>query len=219
LISSSIFPLTPMGVLAPGSADARPSARPPIDVSRNFPALMSAESPPTHQKSYPMFRNPRMTFENTPLSTSAVRPYIGLSHVIAGSWWLYSGSWSLYLPYEGYIWRMKIICDTWRLYLAHKDYMWHMKVISGAWRLYLYHRKNAQCFRGRPEPATSYNSPATKDIPAIWLQYWFRFCHRILWIGSVSGWKLIKILLVLPTSCQLRFRLRFLQFKELLVAA
>jgi hypothetical protein len=38
------FPLTPMGVLAPGSAHARPSARPPIDTSGNFPAHISAES-------------------------------------------------------------------------------------------------------------------------------------------------------------------------------
>ena len=37
------FPLTPMGVLAPGSAHARPSAQPPIDVSGNFSAHMSAE--------------------------------------------------------------------------------------------------------------------------------------------------------------------------------
>jgi hypothetical protein len=34
-----------MGVLAPGSAHARPSAQPPIDTSRNFPAPMSAEWP------------------------------------------------------------------------------------------------------------------------------------------------------------------------------
>jgi hypothetical protein len=34
-----------MGVLAPGSAHARPSARPPIDVSGNFPAHMSAAAP------------------------------------------------------------------------------------------------------------------------------------------------------------------------------
>ena len=39
------FPLAPMGVLTPGSAHARPSAQPPIYVSRNFPAHMSAESP------------------------------------------------------------------------------------------------------------------------------------------------------------------------------
>ena len=39
------FPLTPIGVLAPGSAHVRPSTRPPIDMSRNFPAHMSAESP------------------------------------------------------------------------------------------------------------------------------------------------------------------------------
>ena len=42
---NSKFPLTPMGVLAPGSAHARPSAQPPIDVSGNFPAHVSAESP------------------------------------------------------------------------------------------------------------------------------------------------------------------------------
>ena len=39
----SKFPLAPMGVLASGSAHARPSARPPIGTSRNFPARMSAE--------------------------------------------------------------------------------------------------------------------------------------------------------------------------------
>ena len=38
------IPLAPMGVLAPGSAHARPSARPPIDTSGNFPAHVSAES-------------------------------------------------------------------------------------------------------------------------------------------------------------------------------
>ena len=35
------FPLAPLGVLAPGSAHARPSARPPIDTSGNFSAHMS----------------------------------------------------------------------------------------------------------------------------------------------------------------------------------
>ena len=39
------IPLAPMGVLAPGSAHARPSARLTIDTSGNFPAHMSAESP------------------------------------------------------------------------------------------------------------------------------------------------------------------------------
>ena len=34
-----------MGVLAPGSAHARPSARPPIDTSGNFPAPVSTEWP------------------------------------------------------------------------------------------------------------------------------------------------------------------------------
>ena len=41
----SKFPLAPMGVLAPVSAHAGPSAQPPIGTSRNFPARMSAESP------------------------------------------------------------------------------------------------------------------------------------------------------------------------------
>jgi hypothetical protein len=40
-----LIPLAPMGVLAHGSAHARPSARPPIDTSGNFPVPMSAESP------------------------------------------------------------------------------------------------------------------------------------------------------------------------------
>ena len=39
------FPRTPMGVLAPGSAHARPSAQPHIGVCGNFPLRMSAESP------------------------------------------------------------------------------------------------------------------------------------------------------------------------------
>ena len=54
------FELAPMGALAPGSVHARPSAQAPIDTSRNFPA----------QKSFPKFRNPRTTFENTPLFCS-----------------------------------------------------------------------------------------------------------------------------------------------------
>jgi hypothetical protein len=45
MCTMEIFPLTPMGVLAPRSAHARPSAQPPINVSGNFPAHMSAESP------------------------------------------------------------------------------------------------------------------------------------------------------------------------------
>ena len=35
------FPLAPMGVLDPGSAHTRPSARPPIDTSGNYSAHMS----------------------------------------------------------------------------------------------------------------------------------------------------------------------------------
>ena len=37
------FSLTPMGVLAPGSAHVRPSAQPPIDMSGNFSPHVSAE--------------------------------------------------------------------------------------------------------------------------------------------------------------------------------
>ena len=39
------FPLTPMGVLAPGSAHARPFPRPLIKMSGNLLAHMSAKSP------------------------------------------------------------------------------------------------------------------------------------------------------------------------------
>jgi hypothetical protein len=42
------FPLTPRWVFAPGSAHAGPSARPLIDISGNFPANVSAESPSTN---------------------------------------------------------------------------------------------------------------------------------------------------------------------------
>jgi hypothetical protein len=59
----------------------------PINAIENFPEHISEESPSniSPQKPYPKFLNPRMTFENTPLSTSAVRISIGLSHVMAGS--------------------------------------------------------------------------------------------------------------------------------------
>ena len=40
---SEEIPLTLMGVLAPGSAHARPSAQPPIDMSGNFPAHVPTE--------------------------------------------------------------------------------------------------------------------------------------------------------------------------------
>ena len=57
-----------MGVLASGSAHARPSARPPIDTSGNFSAHMSAESPSNiSPNTYLKFQNPRTTFKNTPL--------------------------------------------------------------------------------------------------------------------------------------------------------
>jgi hypothetical protein len=60
------FPLMLMGILAPGSEHARPSARPPIDSSRNCwrKCLKShlQTSPPTPHKSYLKFRNPSTTF-------------------------------------------------------------------------------------------------------------------------------------------------------------
>ena len=43
-------PLTPMGVLALGSSHAKPSTQPPIDMSGNFPAHVSAESPSKFSK-------------------------------------------------------------------------------------------------------------------------------------------------------------------------
>ena len=38
------FPLTPIGILAPGSTNAAPYAQSPIDMSRNFTPYISAES-------------------------------------------------------------------------------------------------------------------------------------------------------------------------------
>ena len=41
--SSERFVLAPMGAIAPGSANARPSAQAPIDTSRNFSAQVSGK--------------------------------------------------------------------------------------------------------------------------------------------------------------------------------
>ena len=61
------FPLAPMGVLAPGSAHARPSACPPSTPAEIFrrTCLQSylQTSHPNPQKSYPKFRNPRTTLK------------------------------------------------------------------------------------------------------------------------------------------------------------
>ena len=46
MVNWSEIPLTPMGVLAPGSAHVRHSAQPPIDMSGNFSLHMSTKSPP-----------------------------------------------------------------------------------------------------------------------------------------------------------------------------
>ena len=44
-VKETKFPLTPMGVLSPGSAHARPPAWSPIDMSGNFPGHVSEKSP------------------------------------------------------------------------------------------------------------------------------------------------------------------------------
>ena len=57
-----------MGVLAPGSAHARPSAQLPIDTSGIFPAHVSAESPSNiPQNPSEVISEVRTGFENTPL--------------------------------------------------------------------------------------------------------------------------------------------------------
>jgi hypothetical protein len=61
-----------MGVLAPGSAHARPSDQPPstlVEIFRHT-CLQShlQTSHPTPQKSYLKFLNPRTTYENAPLT-------------------------------------------------------------------------------------------------------------------------------------------------------
>ena len=58
------------GVLAPGSAHARPSAQPPINMSRNFPAHMSAESPRCHS-SLVLYANLHTAFETVEVFTQA----------------------------------------------------------------------------------------------------------------------------------------------------
>ncbi len=45
LLANIEIPLAPMGVLAPVSAHAGPSAQPPLGTSGIFPAYVSAESP------------------------------------------------------------------------------------------------------------------------------------------------------------------------------
>ena len=61
------FPLEPMGVLALRSATRDPPLGPPSTLAEIFryTSLQShlQTSPPTPQKSYPKFRNPRTTFE------------------------------------------------------------------------------------------------------------------------------------------------------------
>jgi hypothetical protein len=61
------FPLVSMGVLAPGSAHARPSFGPPSALAEIFWCTWLQShlqtSPPTPQILYPKFRNPKTTFE------------------------------------------------------------------------------------------------------------------------------------------------------------
>ena len=55
-LNNAQFPLTLMGVLAPGSAHARPSARPPIGMSGNFPAKWQDNRPGRRQSLYEWWR-------------------------------------------------------------------------------------------------------------------------------------------------------------------
>jgi hypothetical protein len=57
LLHKQQFLLTPMGVLAPGSAQETPSAQPPIDMSGHFSEHMSAESLSKFSKKY--LENPK----------------------------------------------------------------------------------------------------------------------------------------------------------------
>ena len=69
-----------MGVLAPGSAHARPSARPPIDMSGNFPQHMSTEAPSYIPPNLSEVSEPRRAFENTPFCT----PKYSIVHGVEG---------------------------------------------------------------------------------------------------------------------------------------
>ena len=77
-----------MGVLAPGSLQARSSAQPPINVSGNFPAPVSAElpskSPQTPQKSYPKFQNPTKSLPRKYLKVVNFPVKIGLDGGVGG---------------------------------------------------------------------------------------------------------------------------------------
>ena len=79
------FPLTPMGVLAPVSAHARPSPQTPIDVSGNFPAPMSAEWPsnisPCPSK---MFQTPTITPCRFSPKLGFCPPKLGLFGAVGG---------------------------------------------------------------------------------------------------------------------------------------
>jgi hypothetical protein len=79
------FPLAPMGVLAPRLSRARltcplvpPSTRAEI-FRRSCVQSHLQTTHPTSQKSYPKFRNPRTTFQNTPQSAQICHS--------AGGWW------------------------------------------------------------------------------------------------------------------------------------
>ena len=78
-LGHSEFLLTPIGVLAPGSAHARPSAWPTYNISRNIATRMYSNLPlniaPNPQKSYPKFWISRTTLlQDTPLFRCLVNP-------------------------------------------------------------------------------------------------------------------------------------------------
>jgi hypothetical protein len=79
----------PMGVLASGSAHARPSAQPPIEASEIFrPMYLQSHlqtSPPTPRKSYPKFRKPRTNFQIFNLKKTKPKIAIHAIHAIHAS--------------------------------------------------------------------------------------------------------------------------------------
>ena len=85
-----IFLLGPMGVLAPVSAK---------DEIFRCMCLQNKpqKSPPTHLKSYPKFRNPWTTFENTPLCA----PKYSIVHGVGGVPDFFQGVETSYFCYFG----------------------------------------------------------------------------------------------------------------------
>ena len=78
-------PLTPMGVFAPGSAHARPSAQPPIDMCGNFPphvsAVLPSKSPPNPSEVISEFQNSTTILEFCPTHYVILREEGGVTGI------------------------------------------------------------------------------------------------------------------------------------------